>query len=303
MGWRVVYISNPAYLSLKNTNLLIDQKELTQKVSIDLEDISVIVLESRQATITTGLLSAIAQEKIALFICDEYHHPNGLFLPFSQHSRFSKIAHIQKDISKPLKNKLWQKIIQTKVLNQAKALQVTEKDGYKKLKNLSQKVQSNDKTYIESYAASEYFGYMFDDINRRDELDGRNGALNYGYAIIRGAISRTLSAYGFVPAFGINHCSELNSFNLSDDLIEAFRVFVDVEVVKIYDDFTMDEVFLTKEQKSQLINLLTIYVDIDGEQLSILNAIEKMVQTLQKSYIKNDFSLLKLPTFVGGFRV
>ena len=140
MGWRVVYIANPAYLSLKNTNLLIDQKKLGEKVSIDLEDISVIVLESRQATITTGLLSAIAQEKIALFICDEYHHPNGLFLPFSQHSRFSKIAHIQKDISKPLKNKLWQKIIQTKVLNQAKALKITGQEGYQKLKNLSQKL-------------------------------------------------------------------------------------------------------------------------------------------------------------------
>jgi CRISPR-associated protein Cas1 len=303
MGWRVVYISNPAYLSLKNTNLLIDQKELSEKVSIDLEDISVIVLESRQATITTSLLSSIAKEKIALFICDEYHHPNGLFLPFSQHSRFSKIAHIQKDISKPLKNKLWQKIIQTKVLNQAKALKVCQQDGYKKLKTLSQKVQSNDKTYIESYAASEYFAYMFEDINRRDSMDSRNGALNYGYAIIRGAISRTLSAYGFIPAFGIQHCSELNSFNLSDDLIEAFRVFVDVEVIKIYEDCAAEDIFLTKKQKAQLINLLTIYIEIDGEKLSVLNAIEKMVQTLQKSYIENNYSLLKLPTFAKGYMI
>jgi len=301
MGWRVVYISNPAYLSLKNTNLLIDQKELGEKVSIDLEDISVIMIESRQSTLTTGLLSAIAENKIALFICDEYHHPNGLFLPFSQHSRFSKIAHIQKNISKSLKNKLWQKIIQTKVLNQAKALKVCQQDGYKKLKSLSQKVQSNDKTYIESYAASEYFSYMFEDINRRDSMDGRNGALNYGYAIIRGAISRTLSAYGFIPAFGIQHSSELNSFNLSDDLIEAFRVFVDVEVIKIYEDCAVEDIFLTKEQKAQLINLLTIYVEIDGEKLSVLNTIEKMVQTLQKSYIENDYSLLKLPTFIEGY--
>ena len=303
MGWRVVYISNPAYLSLKNTNLIIDQKELSEKVSIDLEDISVIVMESRQSTITTGLLSAIASEKIALFICDEYHHPNGLFLPFSQHSRFSKIAHIQKSISKPFKNKLWQKIIQTKVLNQAKALQVCKQDGYQKLKNLSQKVQSNDKTYIESYAASEYFSYMFEDINRRDDIDGRNGALNYGYAIIRGAISRTLSAYGFIPAFGIQHSSELNSFNLSDDLIEPFRVFVDIEVIKMFEDCAVDEIFLTKEQKAQLINLLTIYVDIDGEKLSVLNTIEKMVQTLQKAYIENDYTLLRLPTFVKGYKV
>ncbi len=303
MGWRVIYISNPAYLSLKNTNFLIDQKELNEKVSIDLEDISVIVIESRQATITTSLLSAIAKEKIALFVCDEYHHPNGLFLPFSQHSRFSKIAHIQKDISKPLKNKLWKKIIQIKVLNQAKALKVCHQDGYKKLKILSQKVQSNDKTYIESYAAREYFFYMFEDINRRDDMDGRNGALNYGYAIIRGAISRTLSAYGFIPAFGINHSNELNSFNLSDDLIETFRVFVDVEVIKIYEDCAVDEIFLTKEQKAQLINLLNIYVDIDGEKLSVLNAIEKMVQTLQKSYIQDDYNFLKLPTFVKGYKI
>ncbi len=303
MGWRVIYISNPAYLSLKNTNFLINQKELSEKISIDLEDISVIVIESRQVTVTTSLLSSIAKMKIALFICDEYHHPNGLFLPFSQHSRFSKISHIQKNISKPLKNKLWQKIIQTKVLNQAKALKVARKEGYKKLKVLSQKVQSNDKTYIESYAASEYFNYMFEDINRRNSMDGRNEALNYGYAIIRGAISRTISAYGFIPAFGIQHSNELNSFNLSDDLIETFRVFVDIEVIKIYEDCEIDEIFLTKEQKAQLINLLTIYVDIDGEKLSILNAIEKMVQTLQKAYINSDYNLLRLPTFIEGYKL
>lgn len=303
MAWRVVYISNPAYLSLKNTNLLIDQKELGDKVSIDLEDISVIVLESRQSTITSGLLSAIAQAKIALFICDEYHHPNGLFLPFSSHSRFSKIAHIQKNVSKPFKNKLWQHIIQMKVLNQAKALKVTHQHGFEKLKALSQKVQSNDKTYIESYATSEYFTYMFDEFNRRDSMDGRNAALNYGYAIIRGAISRTLSAYGFIPAFGIHHDSELNAFNLSDDLIEPFRVFVDIEAVKIFQNSSVDEIFLTKEQKAQLVNLLNIYVDIDGEKLSVLNAIEKMVQTLQKAYLQNDFSFLKLPDFVKDYRL
>ncbi len=302
MGWRVVYISNPAYLSLKNSNLLIDQKSLGEKVSIDLEDISVIMIESRESTLTTGLLSAIAKEKIALFICDEYHHPNGLFLPFSQHSRFSKIAHIQKEISQPLKNRLWQKIIQTKVLNQAKALQICDKEGHEKLKNLSKKVQSNDKTYIESYAASEYFGYMFDELNRRDSMDGRNGALNYGYAIIRGAISRTLSAYGFVPAFGLQHCSELNAFNLSDDLIEPFRAFVDVEVMKMYGDFNSKEIFLNKDQRIQLLNLLTIFVNIDGEKLSILNTIEKMVQTLQKAYSENDYTLLKLPTFIEGYQ-
>ena len=61
-----------------------------------------------------------------------------------------------------------------------------------------------------------------------------NAALNYGYAIIRASIARTLCCFGFLPAFGLCHQNELNSFNLADDIIEPYRPLVDAYVLKCY---------------------------------------------------------------------
>ena len=42
-------------------------------------------------------------------------------------------------------------------------------------------------------------------------------------------------ASGLLPAFGVNHASVTNAFNLADDMVEPFRPFVDVLVRKSID--------------------------------------------------------------------
>jgi len=55
--------------------------------------------------------------------------------------------------------------------------------------------------------------------------------LNCGYAVVRSAIARKLVATGFHPTFGIHHDSQLNAFNLADDLIEPYRPIVDLGIM------------------------------------------------------------------------
>ncbi len=45
---------------------------------------------------------------------------------------------------------------------------------------------------------------------------------------IESAIARKLVATGFHPTFGIHHDSQLNAFNLADDLIEPYRAIIDL---------------------------------------------------------------------------
>ena len=45
---------------------------------------------------------------------------------------------------------------------------------------------------------------------------------------MRSSIARSLVASRFHPTFGIHHDSQLNAFNLADDLIEPYRAIVDV---------------------------------------------------------------------------
>lgn len=71
---------------------------------------------------------------------------------------------------------------------------------------------------MEALAAKEYFEYYHEGLNRRVE-DPVNSRLNYGYAVVRSSIARSLVAVGFHPTFGIHHDSQLNAFNLADDLI------------------------------------------------------------------------------------
>lgn len=77
MGWRTVVISNPCRLSLKNRSLFVEPRD-GEGAFLPLSDISAIVLESRECVLTAALLSAIADEGVALFSCDATHTPNGL---------------------------------------------------------------------------------------------------------------------------------------------------------------------------------------------------------------------------------
>ena len=86
---RTLFFGNPAYLSLKNAQLVIrlndaqTQEEVTKTVPI--EDIGVVVLEDRQITITNGALDALLQNNCAVVTCDEKHMPAGLLLPLEGH--------------------------------------------------------------------------------------------------------------------------------------------------------------------------------------------------------------------------
>ena len=72
-----------------------------------------------------------------------------------------------------------------------------------------------------------FFGEGF---TRSEEADARNGALNYGYAILRGCMARCLAVYGFIPWLGLHHDSTLNAWNLADDMMEPYRPVVDLFV-------------------------------------------------------------------------
>ena len=299
MAWRTVVISTPSKISLHRKNFLYSPIE-GESISVPIEDISVIVLETHQVSITNALLSKIAQLNIVLFSCDEKHTPNGVFLPFHQHSRYSLMAHLQTKWTKPFKKQIWQQIIIQKIKNQAYCLRYVKNENYKKIYDLSLHVKSGDSTNVESSSAKQYFEYLFAPFNRRDEEDWRNMALNYGYSLVRGAIARSLVAYGLIPSFGIHHSNQLNAFNLADDMIEPFRAFVDVVVYEIYEE-NIDEIAqrkqrFIKEDKNRLYELFDVQVKIDNHQTTLLNACDVTVSSLANATKSKDYDDLLLPS-------
>lgn len=293
-GWRTVLVTKACRLSVKNLQLVYEPHE-EEAVKVPLEDITVIVLENNQSTLTTALLSLIAEKNIALFTCDSFHMPNGCFIPFHQHSRYSQISHLQRDMKLPLKKQLWQKIISQKITNQSGLLKYFDIDNIQ-LELLKDKVKSGDSENLEALAARKYWCMLFDDF-RRDQksLDPINIALNYGYAIVRGAVARSLVSYGLLPTFGVFHNSELNAYNLADDIIEPLRPMVDMVVKKLALEDELD-IHMGVSVKSALINVLNMDVQLENESVTVLHVCDVMAHTFVKSMKLGDSSHLKLPS-------
>lgn len=295
-GWRTVLITKPCKLSLKNMQLVYEPKE-EKSVHVALEDITVIVIETNQAIMTTALLSMCAEKNIALFSCDAYHMPNGLFMPFHQHSRLSQITHMQVEMKLPLKKKIWQKIITQKIINQAQLLEYFKKDSFQ-LQVLTKKVKSGDSENLEALAARHYWSLLFDAFTRDQKFyEPRNIALNYGYAIIRGAVARSLVSYGLLPTFGVFHHSKLNPYNLADDMMEPLRPMVDMVVKKLEQEDALD-VHLGREVKSALLNVLIMQMRLKGDNVTILYVCDVMAQGFVNAIKYNDATRLVLPSIL-----
>ncbi len=306
MAWQNLLISRPARLSLKNRQLRCEQE--SGEVNLALEDIASVVLESPQITLTSALIAACADENIAIITCDETHTPNGLLTSFLPHSRQSGMLRAQVAWSKPFTKRLWQLVIKQKITNQATTLKLCSRE-HARLARLAAEVDSGDSKNCEAQAARLYFNVLFDGINhdafKRHGEDLPNAALNYGYAILRAAIARELVQFGFIPALGIHHCSELNAFNLADDLIEPFRPFVDAyaHLNGIGQQVGSTEESLQLHERASLVETLQLACVIAGERYTLLHAIHLVVKSLSTATEKSKPDKLLLPSMPREFGI
>lgn len=288
MEFRNIFIENPASLRIRNHQLLICQE---QEIAVPLEDICSILLESLQINVTAAVMTQMASCGITVFFCDEKHLPCAQILSINQYHRQLKLLRSQIDLAKPLQKKLWQKIVKRKIKNQAFCLQFMERDGAIGLRQKEKEVCSGDSGNVEAVAAALYFPQLYGREFSRGNDCIQNAALNYGYAILRGAIARNLVMHGLEPCLGIHHRSELNRFNLADDLIEPFRPLVDLFVAS-YEFNESEEI--TPEIKRQLFNLTNYLVLQDGKKYRVMTAIERMTVSIAKS-IREGQDLIELP--------
>lgn len=103
MAYRNIIIENPASISIKNNQLII-QTDCVHAVPI--EDISALLLESNRSSITTAALSQLGQCGCAVFLCDDKHLPCAVMQPFQQHSRSLSVLERQLAITEPRKKQL-----------------------------------------------------------------------------------------------------------------------------------------------------------------------------------------------------
>ena len=291
MEFKSVYVANPARLTVRREQLVIAQDS---EVTIPMEDITSLMMESRQVSVTSATLQKLAEYEVTVYFCDEQHLPSALLLPLNSHCRQLKVLQAQIALTKPRQKQLWQQIVAAKISNQAKCLELLQNHNYLYLRTLAKQVRPGDPANLEAMAAAFYFPNLFG-VNFTRELPCLiNSALNYGYSIVRGAVARNLVTRGLEPCLGVFHHSQLNQFNLADDLMEPLRPLVDLFVAS---KLKSEDEELTPTIKKQLFNLTNYMLKQGAKRYRLISAIGKIADSFKRA-LTDKSEILELPELI-----
>ncbi|MDF1618741.1 type II CRISPR-associated endonuclease Cas1 [Petrocella sp. FN5] len=292
MAFRVILIESDAIIRYKLDNLMIQISE--KSISIPLRDISTIVIDNHNTSLSTRVLNMIAKENVCLIICGLDHMPIGIFTGFCNHSRASKVIAQQVALTQDIKEDFWCKIVIAKLMNQSKML---SKLGYEdnitdQIKAFTLDVKSGDSSNREAHGAKVYFNrLMGKSFSRGDDSILMNSGLNYGYTILRSYIARLCVGYGLNTMLGLHHRSEYNQFNLVDDLIEPLRPFVDYYVYGLL----CNEKQFTYQHRQALVNIVNHKVFYKNKKQYLANALDEYIGDICDAIKNQDF------TYVNNF--
>lgn len=307
---KTLYFGNPAYLSLRNKQLAIQLPEVVKNdmlpekfkaeavKTIPIEDIGVVVLDNKRITVTHGLMEALLTNNCALITCNSSRMPVGLMLPLDGNTTQNERFRDQINASLPLKKQLWQQTVQAKIQNQAYVLETKTGAIVKNMRIWASNVKSGDPDNYEARAAVYYWANLFPNIPgfiRYREGVPPNNLLNYGYAILRAVIARSLVASGLLPTLGIHHHNKYNAYCLADDIMEPYRPFVDKLVLEIMESET-DISELTQEIKARLLNIPVLDVVINNQRSPLMIAAGQTTASLYKCF-SGEIRKIKYPSF------
>lgn len=273
--------AEPAHLCVRNNQLLI-QRDGHTIAQTPCEDLGVVLVDNAATTYTHSALDQLARNDAMLVICGPNHLPSAMLLPLSVHSQVVWRVQHQINAKKTLNKSLWKQIIVEKIESQARNLP-SNVPAARKLLELTRRVRAGDTSNVEAQAAKIYWqNWLWQEEFRRDQNGaGLNSFLNYGYAVLRAALSRAIVAAGMIPSIGIHHRNRSNQFCLADDLIEPLRAIVDDRAREMY---RQGYETLDQEGKSRLLELLTIDSKIGSSTGPLMVSLHRYVASLTKCY-------------------
>lgn len=231
---RILLIENPASLSVDLGRLRIRREGFDDAFVLP-RDIAVLCLHHHTIQITVKTLQILAEAGASVMVTDEIHHPCAWFMPQVGNGDLVRRLRQQMVFDNSLtKDKLWQTLVQARLSTQAANLRALNRKGALRLERLASQVQPADKTKCEGQGAKHYWTYLFAENFKREKQgaeDAINVRLNFGYAVLRSMVARSLVLAGLNPALGLGHCNMENPFNLADDFIEPYRFVVERHVV------------------------------------------------------------------------
>ena len=260
---------------------------------IPLREISAVMIVNPAVSLTGYVLAELAEQHIPLICCSERLVP----VAFACCNGSEALQAAFLTASRPLKKRLWQALIRSKIFAQAVLLkQVKNSD---RLFPLIKRVQSGDPKNVEAHAAAEYWREL-DLMAKRDrKAADENLLLNYGYTVLFGAVARECALAGFYHNTGLKHHHRNNPYRLASDLMEPFRACVDRIIVQMRERMPKDGKLSAEQKKTIVKGLYRTKIRMDGKTLSLFYAIRKCVFSFRQAILNKDCNLFILPDWSG----
>jgi len=333
MSYHILHLLSPNLrVRLRLDQLLIADTEKKTENSVPLADVAVIVAAAPDMSVTASALRRMAELNVLLLICNEKFEPCALNLPYYR-ATSTELLRRQIEWTGDWKWQMWRRIVAAKVRNQAAVVkgsirahsalaEIVElcesRAGPSELPGSARPslasvapsqragLHSDDPYACESRAARIYWKYLLRRLGGKQETDetrrepgtrsGVNGMLDYGYAILRTAVLRSLAAHGFIAAIGIAHAAKAGSFALADDLMEPLRPWVDRRLAAFLQAGRRD----MQEWIRDVVNILTEEHKASQGKIRLLNAIDLYVQSFAYAALLRQDHSLKIPMLPGA---
>lgn len=251
---------------------------------VPLDDITALILSGPQITLSKTLMVEMAERRAVIITCGRNWHPLSFTLPFGVHFESAGILKDQINMKEPLRKRLWQHIVQSKIMAQRTILELhaPQSPAIGELDILIRRTGSGDPENMEAQAARQYWpALMGPEFRRKQQAAGPNAFLNYGYTVLRAATARAVCGTGLHPALGLHHGSRVNPFALVDDLMEPFRPMVDSIVRELTQDSTNTD--MGTEEKRTLVAVLQRDMLSENGLSPVINCISRAAQSLSAS--------------------
>ncbi len=248
---------------------------------VPIDDITAVVMNAHGLTHTNNVLVALARRGTPVVLCGPHHRPEAIVWPVDGHHEQAGRIMDQAAASLPLKKRLWQQIVQAKILAQGAALAATgaEAGGFRLL---ARKVSAGDPDNVEAEAARRYWPLLLGSGFRRDtDGGGVNGLLNYGYAVLRAGVARSVMGAGLHPSLGLKHANRGNPMVLVDDLMEPFRPVVDREVHRLVGQGVGE---VTGEAKAALARIMIVDLPTAERLSPVATCAERLAGSLARAF-------------------
>ena len=307
MSYHIVHVTKAgSYISIDKGLLFCEVKSEQEQHKLPLDDIKAVIICTPAVSFSNNAIAALLKRNVVIQHCDRMFQPIGWSVPLARIIK-TKVFKNQIMQNEEFTQKLWKKIVRQKVLNQAKVLDLIGCDTVH-LYNLINKPLLNEANIAKQYW-HDYFFCLKEPMKRehKNAQNFENACLNYGYAVLKTIIYRSILIHGLLPNLGIHHTSNYKTTPLVYDLTEPFRAFIDLYLYYFskdcQDEFENKDIkewskyiskclkdyrIVYKDNSYKIIDLIDIYVEKIADSFNQFDETSAYMPDISEQYLYKD---------------